>query len=71
MTIFSGFWLPAAAPMIDGEVHINATKPLKISDDKWQLSLALNGIITISNCDLTFEIGRIENIIETSDFLCT
>lgn len=41
--IFSGFWLPGPAPMIDDEVHVNATKPLQISDHKWQLRLTMNG----------------------------
>lgn len=41
--ISSGLWLPAPAPIIDKEVEINATKPLKLSDNKWQLRLTLNG----------------------------
>lgn len=38
-----GFWLPSPAPIIDKEVEINATKPLKLAENKWQLRLTLNG----------------------------
>ncbi|XP_031617647.1 endoplasmic reticulum metallopeptidase 1-like [Contarinia nasturtii] len=38
-----GFWLPGPAPIVENEVQVNATKPLKISDNKWQLRLTMNG----------------------------
>lgn len=41
--ISRGLWLPAPAPIIENEVEVNATKPLKLSDNKWQLRLTLNG----------------------------
>lgn len=30
--------------MIENEAQLNATKPLKISDNKWQLRLTINGV---------------------------
>lgn len=42
-----GFWLSAPAPIIDKEVEVNATKPLKLADNKWQLRLTFNGKIYI------------------------
>lgn len=45
LNISSGFWLPATSPIINDEVQVNATKPLQIAKNRWQLRLTMNGNI--------------------------